>query len=126
MQLTVTVVESLAVRTLYSAPDDLPRNEAPRKKLPHVFVGGTCSVKISQAHTPLGMNVHSWPEKKEIGFVDTTLVPDKSRNSLRRYVCCLLSVIVVDGVVIVVLSSHATISMVLSYSKPTIPWYVSA
>ena len=78
-----------------------------------MFVGGTCSVKISQALTPAGMNVHSWPEKKEIGFVDTTLVPDKSRSSLIRYVCCLLRVTVVDGVVIVVLFSHATISMVL-------------
>ena len=78
-----------------------------------MFVGGTCSVKISQAFVPLGMRVHSWPEKKEMGFVDTTLVPDRSRDSLIRYVCCLLSVIVADGVVIVVLSSHATISMVL-------------
>lgn len=62
---------------------------------------------------PVGMFVHWCPEKNEFGFVDTTLVPDKSRMSEMRYVCCLLSVIVIDGVVIVVLSSHAIISMLL-------------
>jgi len=36
-------------------------------------------------------DVHSCPGKKEMGFVDMTFVPDKSRNSLMRYVCCLFS-----------------------------------
>ena len=106
------VVEFQAASIRMSSPDILPLREATKKEVPHVDVGGICSVRWSQAPIFVGTSVHSWLLKKDIGFVDVILTPVESELEI-KYVSRRFNTNVVEGVVIVVLSSHPTMSMSL-------------
>ena len=97
---------------LMNSPDILSSREAAKKEVPHVDVGGISSVRWSQPPIFVGTSVHSWLLKKDIGFVNVILTPVELELEI-KYVSRRSNTNVVEGVVIVVLSSHPTMSMSL-------------
>ena len=75
VRVTLTVVEACEANTLIVSAL-LVINGIVTTSVPHVSIGGTCSISMSQGS--FGILAHSCPEKTDIGLFPIIRVPDMS------------------------------------------------